>query len=93
MLHSDYSIDFIYRQKPKQLASFLFASKKKRDEEKVWELWLATYPSMTEDNFVHYQDFYDSIMKPKEDKKPNKPAQQFVKETFAYFKDKVKKVV
>jgi hypothetical protein len=35
----------------------LRVAEKKRDEQRLWDLWLCQYPWMTEENFVAFDEF------------------------------------
>lgn len=41
-------------------------------DKKIWEMWLAVYPHMSEETFVNYYDFKDKILngKPKKEQTP-----------------------
>jgi hypothetical protein len=32
-----------------------------RDKEKVWQQWLVLYPNMSEENFISFDDYYNSM--------------------------------
>lgn len=81
-------MSFIKSVKPKQLASFLLKAEEKRGEQKLWELWLTIYPNMTEETYVSFADFYDSVVTPPTNERTI-PAHDFVKETYSYFRKKV----
>ena len=35
--------------------------KEREVEQKVWEMWLASYPNMTKDNFVSYEEMLATV--------------------------------
>lgn len=49
------------------------------------------YPKMTEENYVSFGDFYESIVNPPSTDS-SMPAQEFVEETYSYFRKKVGKI-
>lgn len=36
----------------------------KREEEKVWQMWLVLFPNMTEKTFISFNDYYDKLKTP-----------------------------
>lgn len=37
-------------------------------DKKIWQMWLTLYPNMSQDNFISYEDFKDSLLKEPERK-------------------------
>lgn len=42
---------------------------KKENENKAWQMWIAKYQHMKEENFVPFSEFYKEAIKPKPQKK------------------------
>jgi hypothetical protein len=50
---------------PDFMAQFL-KLREKELEQKVWEMWLTTYPYMTKDSFVSYEEMLQQVKHPEE---------------------------
>lgn len=56
---------------------------KKREKQKVWEMWLVRYGHMTKDTFMDFDTFYKKLTNPKIAKKDTLETPQ---QTFDRFK-------
>ncbi|MDD5502477.1 MAG: hypothetical protein PHH26_03315 [Candidatus Thermoplasmatota archaeon] len=50
---------------PDFMAQFL-KLREKELEQKVWEIWLTSYPYMSKDNFVSYEEMLQQVKYPEE---------------------------
>ena len=64
LLHSRYSMEFIYRASIKLLAQLLTKAFEKSEIDRAWDMWISLLPHMNRDNFIPFSKFIESHEKP-----------------------------
>lgn len=59
MLHSRYDFSYILGEPIKFITKLLKEASEKEIENKMWDMWLARYITMTPDSYISFDDFYD----------------------------------
>lgn len=54
-------MEFILNMEISDFISQFIKLKEKETEQKVWEIWLAKLPNMTEENFVSYDEMLNLV--------------------------------
>ncbi|MDQ0340273.1 hypothetical protein J2S00_003078 [Caldalkalibacillus uzonensis] len=64
---------------------------KKREEQKVWEMWVARYPYMDKKNFISFNDFLKKFEAPVHMQTSLQSPDKSVQERYKKMKMKIKK--
>lgn len=59
MLHSRYDFNYILGEPIKFTTKLLKEASEKEIQNKMWDMWLARYITMTPDAYISFDDFYD----------------------------------
>lgn len=51
---------------------------KKESEERIWQMWLARYPNMTENTYISFEDFRNKAMTPKKNKNNQQSTEELI---------------
>lgn len=59
-----HNIDFVLSLDLPQFVELLTKAYEKRDEEKMFKMWLTVYPTMTQENFMSFEDYKVALKRP-----------------------------
>lgn len=61
LLFRYHNLDYIMNQDVVHGINIINRAIQERDKDKLWQQWLVMYPYMDEENFISFEDFYDSM--------------------------------
>lgn len=70
-------MDFILSLELPQFFDLLVKAYENRERDKAFQMWLVLYQNMTKENFMSFEDYYQSLKKPVD----NRTAAQIVEDT------------
>jgi hypothetical protein len=88
-LHSFYDFSYVLKLPVKHITRLAQKAGEKKEENKVWEIWISKFPHMNEENFVSFNEYYAKLKtKPMQ---RNQPSDETVEDIFNRLKSKIKK--
>ncbi|WP_027964732.1 hypothetical protein [Halalkalibacillus halophilus] len=65
-MHSFYDFSYVRTLSPANLNRLLHNAFAKKEERIAWEVWIARFPNMTEENYISFDDFKADAQQQKE---------------------------